>query len=140
MASMFSHENGLNYYRHQSEGEDDSLDESDNYQTSSESSELPLYFYIFTIFAFIGLMRCRFFLVYDHGYVRGSLLVFIGSAGFSPSLLPSCFASPFFWRAEWLALSGKGNPDRCEIVRNTRRLRNPDMSELYHQSRFQTHQ
>jgi IS1 family transposase len=82
--------------------------------------ELPLYCYIFVALIFGGLSIYGLALFENRRYVRGLGCFFAGSCGFLSTLTSFAFCDPLFWRAEWLALTEKGNPYRCEHKRKTR--------------------
>jgi hypothetical protein len=104
----------LSINRGQSETKNYRLQKSYENQPPCEISKFSLNFYIFFLFLFVGCFLWGVSLFYDHVYIRGGTLLLVGFFGIWSTLSTVCFGDPFFWRAEWRALSGTGNPYRCE--------------------------
>src|SRR5207244_3917567 len=79
-----------------------------------EISEFPLYLYVFVSLAFVGLITWGLFLIDDHRYARAGILILLGCCGVLSIGTTALFCDPLFWRAEWLGLSGTGDPYRCK--------------------------
>ena len=93
-----------------------SLQKPDEYKPCCEVSDSLLYFYCFL---FLGLLFAGFviggvFLFDRHRLITGSLIFLIGICGLLSTQTTFLFCDPIFWRAEWLGLSGTGDPSRCQ--------------------------
>lgn len=75
---------------------------------------IELDIYILICLLFIALIPKAIFLLDDRRYITGGLLILLGCCGFLSLFTSVAFCDPQFWRAEWLALSGAGDPFRCD--------------------------
>jgi hypothetical protein len=94
--------------------QDSRLNESDEDEPACKLCELPLYCYVFIVFALIEIMTRGIFLFIDNRYIRGAAWFLVGGFGFLSIETSFLFCDPFFCRAGWLALSEKGDPYRCQ--------------------------
>jgi hypothetical protein len=110
---MFSHQLSLPVDGDQGSNEREGLQTPNQYQPCCEVSYFPLYLYVFVALVFIGLGAYGGCLICNRRSWSGGLLLTLGLCGFlSLSTIALC-CDPFFWRAEWIGLSG-GDPYRCQ--------------------------